>query len=66
MADKEYNETVTWQGDSKFYLIWFSSVKYKKLLAIQTEPESHVWFKDKEISYEELINILDNIEIKKQ
>lgn len=42
-----------------FYPIWISSETYKKLLCIQTKPELNIWYKDEEVSYEELIKILN-------
>ena len=42
-----------------FYPIWISSEKYKKLLCIQTKPKLNIWYKDEEINYEELIEILN-------
>ena len=48
------NATIT-----NYYPITLSSKAYDKLLAIQTKPDTKYWFKDKEVSIEELINILE-------
>lgn len=47
--DKEY----------KFYQIHISSPEYKKLLVIMTKPEYKIWYKDKEVTQEQLIEILN-------
>ena len=43
------------------YPIYFSSEKYNQLLVVQSEPEQKWIFKDKEISPEDLIKVLDSI-----
>jgi hypothetical protein len=45
------------------YLIMISNKKYKKLFAIQTEPVRAYYFKDKEISAEKLIEILNKVQL---
>lgn len=45
-------------GMYNFYPIWISSEIYKKLLCIQTKPELNIWYKDEEITQEQLIEIL--------
>lgn len=42
-----------------FYPIWIRSEKYKKLLCIMTVPEYKIWYKDQEVTVEELIEILN-------
>ena len=42
-----------------YYAIYYSNEKYKKLLAIQESPEIKYWFKDKEITNEQLFDILE-------
>ena len=44
--------------DAKHYPIWLSSEKYKKLLCIMSHPEYKIWYKDVEITNEELLQIL--------
>jgi hypothetical protein len=45
-----------------FYPIIIQDENFKKLLAIQTQPEVKYWFKDREVSIEELIEILKKVE----
>ena len=45
-------------NESNFYPILISSPEYKKLLAIMTRPEYKIWYKDEEITEEQLIEIL--------
>lgn len=45
-------------NDTNFYPIHISSPEYKKLLAIMTQPEYKIWYKDEEVTQEELIEIL--------
>ena len=44
--------------EPKFYPIHISSPEYKKLLTIMTQPEYKIWYKDEEITQEQLIEIL--------
>ena len=56
------SDAVSFVGEStitSYYPITLSSKAYDKLLAIQTKPDTKYWFKDKEVSIEELINILE-------
>lgn len=39
----------------------FQSEKYKKLFAVQTHPETKYFFRDKEVSLEELTALLDGL-----
>ena len=45
-------------NESNFYPILISSPEYKKLLAVMTRPEYKIWYKDEEITQEQLIEIL--------
>lgn len=49
-------------NDGNFYPVVIKDENFKKLLAIQTQPELKYWFKDKEVSFEELIEILKKAE----
>lgn len=40
------------------YPIYVTSDEYEKLLVIQTKPEYKIWFKDKEIDSNKLVEIL--------
>lgn len=46
--------------EPKFYPIYISSPEYKKLLCVMTQPEYKIWYKDEEITQEQLIEILSN------
>ena len=54
-------ENIKESKTDKVYPIYFSSEKYKQLLVVQSEPEQKWIFKDKEISPEDLIKVLDSI-----
>jgi hypothetical protein len=41
-----------------FYPIVIKDENFEKLLAVQTKPEVKYWFKDKEVTLSELIEIL--------
>lgn len=45
--------------DAKHYPIWLSSEQYKKLLCIMIHPEYKIWYKDEEITSEQLLSILN-------
>ena len=53
-------ESLTIIKEGKYYPFMLTTDKFKKLLAVQTEPEIKYWFKDEEISVEKLIEILSN------
>ena len=40
------------------YPIYVTSDEYEKLLVIQSKPEYKIWFKDKEIDSDKLVEIL--------
>lgn len=46
-----------------FFPVVLQSEKYKKLIAVQSHPETKYFFKDKEVSLEELTEILEGKEI---
>lgn len=50
-------------GEIVEYALHVRSQKYEKLLIIQRRPKEAIYFKDKEITPEKLIEILENIEI---
>jgi len=66
-AEKEVNENldngiiadVTGSKINTYYPVFFQSPAYKKLLVIQTIPETKYWFKDEEVTIEKLIHILE-------
>ena len=41
--------------------IYISTDEYKKMFVIQSKPKHEIWFKDKEITIEELAEILNKI-----
>tara|TARA_R110002012_G_scaffold274272_1_gene460485 strand:- start:45 stop:197 length:153 start_codon:yes stop_codon:yes gene_type:complete len=41
--------------------IYISTNKYKKLFVVQSKPEHKIWFKDKEITAEQLAEILNGL-----
>ena len=43
----------------QLYPVYLQGKNYKKLLVIQTKPETKYWFKDAEITIEKLIHILE-------
>jgi hypothetical protein len=45
--------------DAKHYPIWLSTKEYKKLLCIMSHPEYKIWYKDEEITSEQLLEILN-------
>lgn len=45
--------------DAKHYPIWLSNEEYKKLLCIMIHPEFKIWYKDEEITSEQLLEILN-------
>lgn len=45
--------------DAKHYAIWLTSKEYKKLLCIMIHPEFKIWYKDEEITTEQLLEILN-------
>ena len=42
------------------YPLYVTSNEYEKLLVIQSKPEYKIWFKDKEIDSDKLVEILLN------
>jgi hypothetical protein len=48
--------------NTKFYPIIFKDETYQKLFAIQTVPDFKIWFKDKEISSVEMVQLLQRAE----
>ena len=42
------------------YPIYVTSNEYEKLLVVQSKPEYKIWFKDKEIDSDKLVEILLN------
>lgn len=44
-----------------YFPVFIKSENYKMLLAVQTEPETKYFFKDKEISIDELIEKLEEL-----
>lgn len=45
--------------DAKHYPIWLSNEEHKKLLCIMIHPEFKIWYKDEEITTEQLLEILN-------
>ena len=52
-------ELTTNLKDAKHYPIWLSTKEYKKLLCIMSHPEYKIWYKDEEITSEQLLEILN-------
>ena len=45
------------------YSVIISNPEHKKLLAIQTKPDEKYWLKDKEVTIDKLVEVLQGIEI---
>ena len=60
---KEVEYTVSSIDESKviYCPIYISNNEYEKMFVIQSNPEHKMWFKDKEITVEELAEILNKI-----
>lgn len=64
--EQEYNKGITSPSvpfalKKEYYPTHISSLKYKHLLSIQAYPESRIIFKDKEVTMEELVSILEKL-----
>lgn len=53
------------QNDGKEYPVYLQGKLYKKLLVIQTKPEVRCWYKDREVSIEELTSLLENTSVRR-
>jgi len=44
-----------------YYPLWIQSDEFKRLLVIQSTPEVKYWFKNKEVTFEQLKDILESL-----
>jgi len=44
-----------------YYPLWIQSEEFKRLLVIQSNPEVKYWFKNKEVTFEQLKDILESL-----
>ena len=60
---KEVEYTVSSTDESKviYCPIYISTNQHKKMFVVQSKPEHKIWLKDKEITTEELVEILNKI-----
>lgn len=49
---------LNFDANSRYYPVVIKDENFEKLLVIQTKPEVKYWFKDKEVTLGELIEIL--------
>ena len=47
-----------------YYPLWIQSEEFKRLLVIQSNPEVKYWFKNKEVTFEQLKEILGALNMK--
>ncbi len=45
-----------------YYPLYITSKEHEKLLVVQSSPISKIWFKDEEITVDELVEMLNEIE----
>jgi hypothetical protein len=58
---KEMPEKLTLANSFSLYPIFIKSEKFEKLLVVQSKPVERYWFQNKEVTMDELIEILSNV-----
>ncbi len=51
------------ESKSRFFPIVIQNQQYQKLFAVQTKPYVRYWFKDREVTQQQILDILHNAKL---